>query len=706
MKQLKVPFVALALGLAAMPQNTPAGTYIFAGEQRLDLVTHPPGYDGVVDIVNVEVCIVPGTANATSMEIPVQNVIDTLNLLVPTEGNLRRGDDNDIASNQIDFETVFIHELGHCTGLAHVNAATESGLPGNDTNYTKATEGPNNRFDINPGPDNIIGSADDLRGDDLNLHWFFVGENNPFALPTMPQAGTYTQDLANLPPGDNFPINADRTVSTEVFGLDRTEGIMQQLTLFDEVHRSLSADGVATYLHAQTGIDRQAGTADDYTTNLTYGGISDADSCDINIAFDNSQSAFAVCRTFGQGLSGRNIAISRADTFYNTNANWTYTPQRSPLPAVDNITVAFGGSTEVVNGGANSLLANDLDQAAGSPGLVMSNRTFFGGEAAADIRLNADGTFTYTHDGVSGGNDRFVYRVCVDDGSGGETDICSHQYVNVTVLSSGNNPPIALDDSASISRGGELTILDNGQTSLLNNDSDPDRDSLSVTPTPVIAPANGSLQLSADGTFRYTHNGSLSGYHSFTYQVCDYGLPITCTNAEVTINVDVAPAVCASPNIPIPDNGGPKNPAQSTIIMPNGGTVTDVNVVLIVDHTSIGDLSATLSHSGTVVDLFDRPGLPTFKLASGCSNADINATLQDDASDAAEDACNSTPPAMSGNLSPTGQLSDFNGADLSGSWTLGIYDSSSLDPGTLRTWCLDPTEMTSNSNAIFADGFE
>ena len=131
-----------------------------------------------------------------------------------------------------------------------------------------------------------------------------------------------------------------------------------------------------------------------------------------------------------------------------------------------------------------------------------------------------------------------------------------------------------------------------------------------------------------------------------------------------------------------------------------------MNVVLIADHTWIGDLGATLSHNGINVTLLDRPGLPDISATLGCSNDDINTTLDDAAASPAEDACSSTPPAMSGNLSPTGQLSDFNGANASGSWTLSIFDSVNQDTGTLRSWCLDPTETGADNGVIFADGFE
>ncbi len=715
MNRTQLPIILVGIAFTALPNSNFAGTYIFANETRPDVVTHPSGYDGVVDTANVQVCIVPGTPNAGAMEIPVRNAIDTLNLLVATEGNVRTGSDNPLSGGQIDFESVFIHELGHCTGLAHVNLASESGLSGADTNYTKSTNGANNSFDRGIGPDNVRGSADDLRGDDINLHWFFVGDNNPFALPTTPQAGSYSRNLADLPGADNFPVNADRTVSTVIFGLPETEGIMQQLTFGGETQRSLSADEVATFLHAQAGLDRQAGTADDYTMNLSYGGISDAASCDVNVAFDNAETGFAVCQTGARGLGSNNFVITSANTFYNTGSNWFYTPSRAPLPGVDNLTVAFGGSTDRLDGGAQSLLANDIDQAAGSPGLVMSSTTFFGGQSAANIILNSDGSFSYTHDGTSAGNDQFVYRVCLDDGAGGETDICAHQYVNVNVLSSGNNPPVAGDDSASVARGGQVNRLDSGQRSLLGNDSDPDMDSLTVSTSPVSGPANGMVQIQANGNFSYIHDGSLTSTDRFVYQVCDDGTPVTCANAEVTLNVDLAPAVCLSPAAGIPDNGAPNDTLTSTITLNSTDTLTDLNVVLNISHTFVGDLSASLSHEGagatTRVLLLDRPGLPGVNANFGCGNDNIAVTLDDAANSGAEDQCSGTP-AISGTHSPAEPLSQFNGETLQGQWLLEISDAALQDTGALESWCLDPTATGASNNpplandGIFADGFE
>lgn len=45
----------------------------------------------------------------------------------------------------------------------------------------------------------IIGSADDVRGDDINLHWYRNGTNNPFVLAATVDFTTYSRTLGSLP---------------------------------------------------------------------------------------------------------------------------------------------------------------------------------------------------------------------------------------------------------------------------------------------------------------------------------------------------------------------------------------------------------------------------------------------------------------------------------------------------------------------------
>ena len=317
--------VVFLLGPARLVQ---AGTFLFAGEANgVNLITHPTGYTGGGGTLTVGVCIDDTSANASEMILPVQNIVATFNRRQAVAPNLFSSSNNDIGSSEIDFESVALHEVGHCIGLGHVNAASESGLSGNDKNYTKATDGVDNTFNLNDGADNIIGSADDIRGDDANLHWFRKTTNNPCAVDNATSDGTtYSRDLADLPAGETFAANADRDVCADL-GSPNTEAVMQQGTSSDEDQRALTQDGVSTLELAMSGLDETAGTADDYTLNLvSHGVVSNpaADpNCDIVLAI--SGSGLASCSVGGAFIGGTDhIRITTANIVFGTGFNWFF----------------------------------------------------------------------------------------------------------------------------------------------------------------------------------------------------------------------------------------------------------------------------------------------------------------------------------------------------------------------------------------------
>lgn len=92
-----------------------------------------------------------------------------------------------------------------------------------------------------------------------------------------------------------------------------------------------------------------------------------------------------------------------------------------------------------------------------------------------------------------------------------------------------NSPPVALDDSYTVS---EDTSLNVNAPGVLANDSDPDSDPLTATLS--SPPVSGSLSLNLDGSFTYTPAANQNGSVSFTYQVSDGELA---DSAIVTINI-------------------------------------------------------------------------------------------------------------------------------------------------------------------------
>ncbi|MEM9555716.1 MAG: hypothetical protein AAGC60_15790 [Acidobacteriota bacterium] len=297
-----------------------AGGFLIASESNPDLITHPDGYTGSGGEVEVTLCIDPASANAAAMEISVRNIATTINDLQAISPNLRSGGNNNIPSGNFDFESVALHEVGHCIGLAHPNLGSQSGVT--STNSTNAGNGANNVFNEDDGADNVFGSADDVRGDDVNLHWFRVADNNPFVLGSIVDVSTYSVELGDLPGGDLFPANADRTVGSSIFGVVGTEAVMQQGSLADEDQRQWAADDVAMLRLGMSGVDEVQGTADDYTIRARYAGLTTA--CDVVLRFDNAATGFARCSVSGSSINTDHFQITSATASFNTGFNWFF----------------------------------------------------------------------------------------------------------------------------------------------------------------------------------------------------------------------------------------------------------------------------------------------------------------------------------------------------------------------------------------------
>ncbi|MCA1780114.1 MAG: hypothetical protein LC637_12245 [Xanthomonadaceae bacterium] len=320
--------VLAAAAVVGVP-DARAGAYLFADGDNPARITHPTPYQGGGGDLAVSVCIAPDSESIDDMIVSVENAISNWNQRSVSSPNLFFGGDNDIPAGQVDFESTLVHEVGHCLGLAHPNAATESGLPPADREYTKADPGLNGILDVSPGPDGIRGSGDDLRGDDINLHWFAAGINNPFLVVQPVDATVYSRDLADLPAGELFAANADRTVGT-LFGFDgRTEAVMQQGAFSDEDQRQLGADDVATLELAMSGLDRTAGSTDDYVPRLEFGGI--AEGCDITVEVTGN--SFAFCSVGGSFINGNenHVRVVNANVVLGSSSNipWFFNQVRN-----------------------------------------------------------------------------------------------------------------------------------------------------------------------------------------------------------------------------------------------------------------------------------------------------------------------------------------------------------------------------------------
>ena len=154
----------------------------------------------------------------------------------------------------------------------------------------------------------------------------------------------------------------------------------------------------------------------------------------------------------------------------------------------------------------------------------------------------------------------------------------------------------------------------------------------------------------------------------------------------------------AEPNLSIPDNV-PAGVTDTLSASPSC-TINDVDIVLEVDHTWVGDLIITITHAGTTVTVVDRPGRAPGGANVGCS-ADMACARQVILDD---ETAGNPPPAIECALPsvctscflngqvpaqsflPNEVLSAFDTSDQAGDWIISISDNEPLDNGTICAW--------------------
>jgi gliding motility-associated-like protein len=165
--------------------------------------------------------------------------------------------------------------------------------------------------------------------------------------------------------------------------------------------------------------------------------------------------------------------------------------------------VSEGGTLTVT--AALGVLANDTDADGSILTAIRLTNTVNG-----SLVFNADGSFTYTHNGSETSSDSFTYK-CNDGTLDGNV-------VAVMILVDAvNGAPVTFPDSYTVSEGATLTVP--SATGLLANDTDSEGETL--TAIKLSDPVNGTLTFNSNGSFTYVHNGSETASDSFTYRATD-----------------------------------------------------------------------------------------------------------------------------------------------------------------------------------------
>ena len=177
--------------------------------------------------------------------------------------------------------------------------------------------------------------------------------------------------------------------------------------------------------------------------------------------------------------------------------------------------------------------------------------------------------------------------------------------LTVTVSPDPGQPPVALDDDAEVSANDDVVIH------VLNNDSDPEHASLTLTN--VVTPAaNGSAMVEGN-TIRYRPDRSYVGVDTLRYEVTD---GVNATEADVSVVVTRAINV---PPVTAPDTATTRwqTPVRinvlandtdadaltvSTVTQPTRGTIEIASTGTFVRYTPQGQFTGTTTFTYTADD--------------------------------------------------------------------------------------------------------
>ncbi len=256
---------------------------------------------------------------------------------------------------------------------------------------------------------------------------------------------------------------------------------------------------------------------------------------------DNGTLTATLCTGPGCGPNDGQVTLNADGSFtYTPNAtfwgtdSFTYTASdanATSQPAtvtinVYSVPVVVNQSYTDPNGGpltvaAPGVLANATNADNGALTAALGT-----GPANGTVKLNSDGSFTYTPNANTWGTDSFTYTASDANATSQPATVTINVY----------SVPVANNDNYSVNANSVLQVSAPG---VLSNDTNADKNALSAVLG--TGPTDGTLKLNSDGSFTYTPNTGFWGSDSFTYTVSDANT----TSQPATVTISVNPTIIA-----------------------------------------------------------------------------------------------------------------------------------------------------------------
>ena len=384
--------------------------------------------------------------------------------------------------------------------------------------------------------------------------------NNPASLKYLHGDSSTASVEVTDPNGDPYFINCTKRILVGEF-------LGSQMAAFDPVA------GFGIIDHLQPGLPGQVymrkvviGGDAPYSIQVTNGALPEGISfeADPNINAKSTGILKGTPTTAGIYSFGITVTDSQGNSV-NTPSNFVLKIGNQNInipPTANNLLVTVTQNSAV----AVNFNGNDAD----------GNPLSYSVDAAPSHGTVIEGIYTPTA-GYSGA-DSFTYKAF--DG----IDYSVPATVGITVIGSGNHPPVAVNDSAVVNTNTAKTI------NVKLNDSDIDGNALTVTS--VTQPAHGKSSINAANNVVYKPALNYNGADSFTYTVSDGqgGTATASVNVSVSTNhlpVAVADSAITLKNTPviIPVLANDSDPDNDPLAIAGKALVVNGSVTLNADNT-------------------------------------------------------------------------------------------------------------------------
>jgi VCBS repeat-containing protein len=330
---------------------------------------------------------------------------------------------------------------------------------------------------------------------------------------------------------------------------------------------TVNANGSYTYTPAANyhGSDSFTYTVSDgnggsntYTINITVNAVNDAPVAAGATVSTNEDTALSGNLPTATDTENDTVTYAKATdptngtVTVNANGSYTYTPAAN-YHGSDSFTYTVsdgngGSNTYTINITVNAV--NDAPVASGATvstneDTVLSGNLPTATDAESDsvtyakatdptngtVTVNANGSYTYTPTANYHGSDSFTYTV--SDGNGG-----SNTYTVSITVNAVNDAPVATGATVSTN---EDTALSGSLPSATDAEND------TVTYAKATDPTNGTVTVTANGSYTYTPTANYHGSDSFTYTVSDGNGGSNTYTISITVNaVNDAPVAAGA----------------------------------------------------------------------------------------------------------------------------------------------------------------